>query len=96
MRAIAKNENVWCKISGMVTEADWHNWVLADFEPYLDVVFEAFGAKRVMFGSDWPVCLLAASYEEVYALASSYLARFSEKEQELFWKGNAEQFYKLY
>ncbi len=57
MHIIAQHENASCKISGMVTEADWQNWQYADFEPYLDVVFEAFGSKRVMFGSDWPVAI---------------------------------------
>src|SRR5262249_44211761 len=65
MQAIAKCPNVYCKLSGLVTEADWRNWRSEDFRPYLDVVFEAFGPKRLMFGSDWPVCLLAASYQQV-------------------------------
>jgi L-fuconolactonase len=62
---IARFENVYCKISGMVTEADWTNWKQDDFVPYIDVVIEAFGPNRILYGSDWPVCLVAASYEQM-------------------------------
>src|SRR5216684_3145547 len=65
MREIAQNKNVFCKVSGLVTEADWHKWKAEDFKPYLDVVLEAFGADRLMFLSDWTVCLMAASYCQV-------------------------------
>ncbi len=65
--SIARNPNVYCKLSGLVTEAEWRGWAPADFDAYLDVVFEAFGVDRLMFGSDWPVCLLAGSYEQVRA-----------------------------
>lgn len=95
IRLLAKHENVSCKVSGMVTEADWKHWTPNDFNPYLDVVFEAFGANRVMYGSDWPVCLLAADYEEVLSLLENYTAQLSTNEQELFWGGNATHFYKL-
>lgn len=74
MRKIARHENVFCKLSGLVTEADWNNWTGADFTPYLDVVFEAFGVDRLIFGSDWPVCLLAATYSQVTSLIASYAA----------------------
>ncbi|RVU00458.1 amidohydrolase [Mucilaginibacter limnophilus] len=92
---IAKRPNVYCKVSGMVTEADWANWQPADLHPYLDVVFEAFSAKRVMYGSDWPVCLLAATYSQWYETIDDYCSRLSESEQELFWSGNAISFYNL-
>ncbi len=95
IRAIAKNENTWCKVSGMVTEADWHNWVLADFEPYLNVIFEAFGAKRVMFGSDWPVCNVAGGYQQMLSIVKNYTSKLSADEQERFWGLNAMEFYKL-
>jgi L-fuconolactonase len=72
MRKIAGHENAFCKVSGLVTEADWRNWTAADFAPYLDVVFEAFGGDRLIFGSDWPVCLVAASYLQVQNLVASY------------------------
>src|SRR5690348_4432340 len=65
IREIAQNKNVFCKISGLVTEANWKQWKPGDFNPYLDVIFNAFGADRLMFGSDWPVCLLAATYGQV-------------------------------
>ena len=95
IKALAKYENVWCKISGMVTEADWYNWVLSDFDPYLDVVFEAFGAKRVMFGSDWPVCNVAGGYQQMLSVVKNYISKLSANEQEQFWGLNAMEFYKL-
>ena len=72
IRALAKYENVWCKLSGMVTEARWKQWRPEDFRPYLDVVFEAFGADRLMIGSDWPVCTLSATYAETIAIVNEY------------------------
>lgn len=93
--ALAACENVSCKISGMVTEADWANWKAEDFTPYLDVVFNAFGAKRVMFGSDWPVCNLAGGYKGVLSIVETYVAKLSQNEQELFWGKNASVFYGL-
>jgi L-fucono-1,5-lactonase len=91
----AKHENVWCKISGMVTESDWKNWEQQDFVPYLDAIVEAFGTKRIMYGSDWPVCLLAASYEKVLGIVEEYFAPFSENERRLFFGRNATEFYNL-
>jgi L-fuconolactonase len=93
--ALAEHENVCCKVSGMVTEADWKHWKAEDFNPYLDVVFEAFGVERLMYGSDWPVCLLAASYQQVLGLMEGYTSRLSANEQALFWGGNATKFYNL-
>ena len=95
IKAIAKHENVWCKVSGMITEADWHGWVLSDFEPYLDVVFEAFGAKRLMFGSDWPVCNVAGGYRQMISVVKNYVSKLSAGEQACFWGLNAIDFYKL-
>jgi L-fuconolactonase len=95
MQNVARFENVHCKISGMVTEADWRNWKQDDFIPYLDVVIEAFGPDRIMYGSDWPVCLVAASYEQVVSIVHEYFSSFSETEQELFFGGNATRFYNL-
>jgi L-fuconolactonase len=93
--SIAACPNVMCKISGMVTEADWYNWKKEDFKPYMDVVVEAFGINRVMYGSDWPVCLVAGSYEEMLSITKEYFSSFSQDEQQLFFGGNAAQFYKL-
>jgi L-fuconolactonase len=95
MRALAKHENVWCKISGMVTEADWQNWQISDFEPYLDTVFGAFGTKKVMFGSDWPVCNVAGGYDKMISIVENYTAKLSAEEQARFWGLNAIEFYKL-
>ena len=95
MQAVAGFENVYCKISGMVTEADWKKWKPVDFKPYLDVIVEAFGIKRIMFGSDWPVCLVAASYSEMMNIVNDYFSSFSQNEQDLFFGNNATSFYKL-
>lgn len=95
LRMLAACPNVYCKVSGMVTEADWKNWTKADLRPYLDVVFEAFGTNRLMYGSDWPVCLVAASYDEVIGIAEEFIRDFSAEEQKGFWHDNAVQFYSL-
>lgn len=91
----AKHDNVSCKVSGMVTEADWKKWKVKDFTPYLDVIFEAFGQKRVMYGSDWPVCLLAADYGRVLSLIGNYTEKLPQEAQEDFWGNNAKNFYNL-
>ena len=95
MRAIAKYPNVYCKVSGLVTEANWTGWTEQDFRPYLDVVREAFGAKRLMFGSEWPVCLLASSYSRVKKLVEGYSRNFSSEECEQIFGGTATHFYGL-
>ncbi|WP_214071760.1 amidohydrolase family protein [Mucilaginibacter sp. dw_454] len=95
IKAIAHNQNVSCKLSGMVTEADWKAWKPEDFTPYMDVVFEAFGAGRVMYGSDWPVCRVAATYGEMLSIPEVYAAKLSTDEQAKFWGGNAVEFYGL-
>jgi L-fuconolactonase len=93
--AIARNTNVYCKLSGLVTEADWPRWASVDFDPYLDVVFEAFGADRLMFGSDWPVCLLAASYKQVKHIIEDYVDRNAPAAKEKIFGANAIRFYDL-
>jgi L-fuconolactonase len=95
MKEIAQNKNVFCKISGLATEADWAHWKADDFKPYLDVVFSAFGADRLMFGSDWPVCLLAATYGQVKQLIDKYVEGFSQPDQDKIFGGNAARFYGL-
>jgi L-fuconolactonase len=95
IQSIARHKNVFCKLSGMVTEADWKKWKPEDFTPYLDVVFNAFGTNRVMYGSDWPVCLVAASYETQLLLATNYLKTFTENEIKKVMGENAVNFYKL-
>jgi L-fuconolactonase len=92
---VAECENVYCKVSGMVTEADLDKWEIDDFTPYLDTVTGAFGTERLMFGSDWPVCLLAASYSEVVNIPAKYFSSFSKSEQEKIFGGNAVEFYDL-
>lgn len=95
IRQLAPFENLYCKISGMVTEADWKNWKKEDFKPYLDVVVETFGTDRIMFGSDWPVCLVAASYSEMLGIVEDYFSTFSKDEQENIFGLNAIRFYNL-
>lgn len=93
IRNLARHEHVCCKVSGMVTEADWKGWQPADFVPYLDIALEAFGPGRLMVGSDWPVCLLAGEYADVAAIPREYFARLSVGEQEAVWGGTAAKFY---
>ncbi len=93
--ALAKHENVYCKVSGMVTEADWKNWNYADLSPYMDVVFSSFGIDRVMFGSDWPVCNLAADYQKVMGVIETQVNSLTINEQEKFWSLNATKCYQL-
>lgn len=95
MQQLARHPQLHCKISGLVTEADWQHWQEEELKPYLDVVFEAFGPDRLMFGSDWPVCLLAAPYSKVVKLVKGYIAQLPEQDQEKIMSHNAKAFYKL-
>jgi len=92
---VAEYGNVFCKVSGMVTEGDWLGWEKSDFRPYLDVVLEAFGPQRLMFGSDWPVCLVAASYASVVNIVNEYFAELSQDEQDDIFGNTATKFYNL-
>ena len=93
IRELAQARNVMCKVSGLVTEARHDGWKADDFKPYLDTVTEAFGPGRLMFGSDWPVCLLAGSYEEVFRLVEEYFAGLSVLERAAIFGVTAETFY---
>jgi len=95
MRTLAQNANVFCKVSGLVTEADWIHWKTEDIHPYLDIVFEAFGPERLMFGSDWPVCLLAASYRQVKEVIEHYVGAHAATHKYDIFGGNAIRFYGL-
>ena len=90
---LAKCPNVMCKLSGMVTEADWKKWKFADFKPFFKIGFKAFGFDRLMFGSDWPVCLLAGTYEQALDVVEESLRGFSDSQKEAVLGGNAETFY---
>ena len=96
IRQLAAHDNVWCKVSGMVTEAAWGGWTQADYAPYLDVVFDCFGVDRLMFGSDWPVCTLSGSYRQVVGIVETYIAALSADEQAAVMGGNASAFYQLH
>ncbi len=95
LRRLAELPNVSCKLSGLVTEARWDGWTAADVRQYLDVALEAFGPRRLMYGSDWPVCLLAGSYADVAGLARGAIAALSRDEQDAVLGGNAARFYGL-
>jgi L-fucono-1,5-lactonase len=95
LRDLARCENVFCKLSGMVTEAVWKHWRQETFDLYLDVAVDAFGTERIMIGSDWPVCTLSGSYAETMAIVTDYAACFSETEQADIFGGNADRFYNL-
>jgi L-fuconolactonase len=92
---LASFPNVYCKVSGMVTEADWRTWKPQDFKPYLDLVFDMFGPKRILIGSDWPVCTVAATYEDVIGMVKNYIERFSIAEQDAILGDNAADFYRI-
>lgn len=92
---LASNEHVYCKLSGMVTEADWLHWKEQDFKPYLDVVFDAFGIDRLMIGSDWPVCTVSKSYSEVMGIVENYISEHSLEDQNKILGLNCMKFYKI-
>ncbi len=88
--------NVYCKLSGLITEANWRLWRAADFDPYFDVVLAAFGAERLMFGSDWPVAVLAGGYEHAFSIVNQYIAKLSKAERAGIMGLNATAFYNLH
>jgi len=95
MREVAKRQNVYCKLSGMVTEADAKTWTPASLQPYIDVVLSAFGPKRIMYGSDWPVMLLAGDYVRWYNVVTHAVSKLSKTEQERIMGGTAAEAYGL-
>jgi len=95
LRAAAAYPNVYCKLSGMVTEADWSSWTVADLRPYILTAVEAFGPNRCMYGSDWPVCALAAEYGEVWRSLREVLSELSSTESAQIFGGTAAEFYGL-
>jgi len=95
MAELAKRQNVYCKISGMVTEADWKTWTEADLRPYIDHVLQVFGPKRCMFGSDWPVALVASDYKRWVGIVEKAISGLSKAEQERIMGGTAVEAYKL-
>ena len=92
---LAKRENVYCKLSGMVTEADWNHWTESDLRPYFDIVLTAFGPKRLMFGSDWPVVLVACGYKRWADMVRSWISGLSATEQSSMMSGTAKRAYSL-
>jgi L-fuconolactonase len=95
IRELAAFPNVSCKVSGLVTEADWRNWRPEDLKPYVDIVWNCFGPDRLMIGSDWPVCTVASSYVRTVDAVKRYLEPVTEEQKEKVLGSNAEKFYKL-
>ena len=95
IRQLAAFPNVLCKVSGLVTEADWHHWTPEQIRPYLDVVFDAFGSERLMIGSDWPVCLVAGQYGRVMDVVKDYVRSNCPGALEAILGGNAQRFWQL-
>lgn len=95
IRELAQRENVSCKISGMVTEADYQSWTEEQLRPYFDVVIEAFGPSRLMFGSDWPVCLVATTYHRWVDVVKKAISTLNPLDQEIILYGNAKGIYKI-
>ncbi|MEO5650783.1 MAG: amidohydrolase family protein [Ginsengibacter sp.] len=95
IQTIAGFPNVYAKLSGMVTEADWKRWTVADFKPYIDCIIESFGTSRIMFGSDWPVCLLGASYLQCCNILEQNTLHLNGEEKKKLWGENAVSFYNI-
>lgn len=95
IRQLAAHPNVFCKLSGLVTEADWQIWTPEQMKPYLDLAFECFGAGRLMIGSDWPVCLAAGSYARVMKVVEEYVVAHCPEMRDAILGGNAQRFWKL-
>jgi L-fuconolactonase len=95
LQRLAQFPNVLCKLSGMVTEANWHAWQADDFRPYLDTTLEAFGTERVMIGSDWPVCTLSSDYRSTMQIVTEYVRQFSQAEQAAILGETCTRFYGL-
>src|SRR2546428_4786238 len=95
LKELAVYSNVWCKLSGLVTEANWADWSVEDLKPVVETALEYFGPRRMMFGSDWPVCLLAASYDRVLEAFQSLLAELSDGDRERIFSKNATEFYRI-
>lgn len=95
IRRLAEFPNVFCKLSGLVTEADWQHWEPVQIIPFLDVAFESFGPQRLMIGSDWPVCLVAASYSRTVQVVKNYLLSQKPENRDSVLGGNAQRFWRL-
>lgn len=95
IRKLGEEVNVWCKISGLVTQTENFNWKVEDFYPYLEYLTGVFGVDRLMFGSDWPVCLSAASYSDAVGIVEKFFSSYSKEDKEKIFGKNASEFYNL-
>ena len=95
MKAISKHENVYCKMSGMITEADYKTWTSEQLIPYMDLILNVFGPNRIMFGSDWPVCLVAGNYKQVKEITINFIKKLCDSDQCAIMGNNAINFYDI-
>ena len=95
MKAISKQENVYCKMSGLITEADYNTWTSEQLNPYMDLILNVFGSNRIMFGSDWPVCLVAGNYKQVKEITTNFIKKLCDSEQREIMGNNAINFYDI-
>ena len=95
MKELSSFDNVFCKLSGFTTEANWISWKPDDFNPYFEFILKTFGAKRLLYGSDWPVCLLSSTYKSQLKLVEDFISKLSTSEKQLIMGGNAIDFYNL-
>jgi L-fuconolactonase len=93
--SLGLQKNVFCKVSGMVTEANWEDWEPSNFDPYLAVIKNAFGMDRLIYGSDWPVCLIAANYKQQLSIYKQYFSNCTDSEKEMLFGDNAKRFYQI-
>jgi L-fuconolactonase len=95
MRKLSENQQCYCKLSGMITEADWKNWTNGDLQPYMKTVLSLFTEKRVMFGSDWPVCLVAGEYQTIKQLVLDFISLYAPQAKQDIFGNNARHFYQV-
>jgi len=95
LQPFGERELVYAKVSGLITEADWKNWSTQELYPFLEIALEIFGPKRLLFGSDWPVCLLAGEYMQVFEVIESFTNQLSAEEKEAILGGTAQEFYSI-
>ncbi|MFC3415266.1 amidohydrolase family protein [Algoriphagus hitonicola] len=95
LKPFSEREYIYCKLSGMVTEADWKNWTYEDLIPYMEIALELFGPDRLMFGSDWPVCLLAGEYEQIFEIVNTFTDSLSNSEKARISGQTAQEFYQI-
>ena len=95
IKTLAQHPGIYCKLSGMITEADYKHWTYDDLKPYLEIAAEYFGVDRICFGTDWPVCLVAGSYQQVYQVVQKFSTQLTKDQQDKLFGANTIKFYKI-